>query len=282
MPDPSTSVSPSPSFRATLIVTGVALLFVIMPALFWHSTWFGKTLTDQEISEYLSDQERPRRTQHALAQLSQRMSQRDPEVKQWYPELLTLAGHPLPQIRLTVAWLMGQDTASGEFHSKLLEMIDDPDPLVARNVALSLAGFGDPIGRPILRSMLRPFTIQSPRAGVLSNRLQQGDSVDQDTLLARVLADGEAEPAEVRSPVPGQVAERLLADGAQVRVGDDLMVLSPGSDHVFEALRALFLVGGAEDLDDVRRFLTPRDEMPPQVAEQARLTADEIRSRAGL
>ncbi len=262
------------------MVTAVALLFVIMPALFWHSTWFGKTLTDEKISEYLADREKPRQAQHALAQISERMSRRDPAVKQWYPELLALAGHPVPQIRLTVAWLMGQDSASPEFHNKLLDLVDDPDPLVARNAALSLAGFGDPAGRPVLRSMLRPFTVRSPHAGVLSNRLKEGDAVDQDTLLARVLQDGETEPAEVRSPVPGQVAERLLADGTQVRAGDDLMVLSPGSDHAYEALRALFLVGSLEDLDDVRRFLTPRDAMPPQVAEQARLTAEEIRNRA--
>jgi hypothetical protein len=60
------------------------------------------------------------------------------------------------------------------------------------------------------------------------------------------------------------------------------MLLSPGPDHAFEALRGLFLVGTTEDLDDVRRFLIPRGEMPPQVGEQARLTAEEIRSRAGL
>jgi hypothetical protein len=265
-----------------LIVSAVALLFVVMPALFWHSTWFGTVLTDQEISEYLADHDSPRKAQHALAQISERMGQHNPEVKQWYPELLALAGHPLSQIRLTVAWLMGQDTAAPEFHNKLLELVEDPDPLVARNAALSLAAFGDPAGRPVLRSMLRPFTVQSPQAGVLSNRLKEGDAVDQDTLLARVLGEGDAEPVEVRSPVPGQVAERLLADGTEVRVGDDLMLLSPGPDHAFEALRGLFLVGTTEDLDDVRRFLIPRGEMPPQVGEQARLTAEEIRSRAGL
>lgn len=282
MPDPSTTpVSTTPSSRATLIVTAVALLFVIMPALFWHSTWFGKALTDQEISEYLADRENPRKAQHALAQISERMSQHNPDAKQWYPELLALAGHPVPQIRLTVAWLMGQDTASPEFHGKLLEIVDDPDPLVARNAALSLAGFRDPAGLPVLRSMLRPYTVTSPHAGVLSNRLKQGDVVDQDTLLARVLGEGQAEPVEVRSPVPGEVQERLRADGAEVHEGDGLMVLSPSSDHVYESLRALFLVGTTEDLDDVRRFLTPREGMPPQVSEQARLTADEIRSRAG-
>jgi hypothetical protein len=58
------------------------------------------------------------------------------------------------------------------------------------------------------------------------------------------------------------------------------MLLDPSADHVFQSLRALFLVGVEEDLDDVRAFLRPLEGMPEHIAQQARLTADEIRTRA--
>ena len=34
----------------------IAWLIVLMPFLFWWSTWFGRRLSDQQLSEYLSDE----------------------------------------------------------------------------------------------------------------------------------------------------------------------------------------------------------------------------------
>ena len=279
MAELKTSPSSSPSRRATLIVTIVAAMFIIVPFLFWLDTWFGRELTDEEIREYLADQEKPRKAQHALVQISERMSAGDPSAEQWYPDIVELAGHSLAELRVTAAWVMGQGHESQAFHNTLLILLDD-EPLVRRNAALSLAGFADPTGRPVLQSMLRPYTITSPHAGKLQNRLEPEDTVSQATLLARIEQPGAEEPAEIRSPVPGAVRERLLRDGSNVTVGDKIMVLDPDYDHVFQSLRALFLVGTAEDLEDVRRFLRPREGMPASVAQQARLTADEIRRRA--
>jgi hypothetical protein len=253
-----------------------------MPALFWHQTWFGRELSDEQITEYLADTEKPRNTQHALAQLSDRVQRRDPSVKQWYPGIASLARHPVAQIRLTSAWLMGQDNGSEDFHQALLPLVDDADPMVARNAALSLAGFGDSAGRPVLQAMLRSFTVAAPRDGVIANRLTLGDIVEPDTLLARIEAAGETDPVEVRSPVPGVVEDRLLEDGAAVSAGQPVMVLGPSSEHAFEALRALVLVGQEEDLELVRPFLRPSDDTPARLAEQARLTIDEIRNKTKL
>jgi multidrug efflux pump subunit AcrA (membrane-fusion protein) len=281
-PTQGSSDSSIPSSRATLIVTAVALLFVVVPALFWQQTWFGRELRDEQISEYLADKEKPRNTQHALAQLSERVQRRDPSVKQWYPSIVSLARHPVAQIRLTSAWVMGQDNGSEDFHQALLLLVDDPDPMVARNAALSLAGFKDPAGRQVLQAMLRSFTVTAPRDGVITNRLTQGDIVEQDTLLARLEAAGETDPVEVRSPLPGVVEERLLQDGAAVSAGQPVMVLGPSSDHAFEALRALVLVGQEEDLELVRPFLRPSEDAPARLAEQAKLTIDEIRNKTRL
>jgi hypothetical protein len=281
-PTPGSSDSSIPSSRATLIVTAVALLFVIVPALFWQQTWFGRELTDEQIAEYLADEEKPRNTQHALAQLSERVQRRDPSVKQWYPSIVSLARHPVAQIRLTAAWVMGQDNESEDFHQALLLLVDDADPMVARNAALSLAGFGDSAGRPVLQAMLRSYTVTAPRDGILTNRLTLGDIVEQDTLLARIEAAGEAEPVEVRSPLPGVVEERLLQDGAAVGAGQPVMVLGPSAEHAFEALRALVLVGQEEDLELVRPFLRPSEDAPARLAEQAQLTIDQIRNKTRL
>ena len=280
MAELKTSPSSAPSRRATLIVTIVAAMFIIVPFLFWLDTWFGRELTDEEIREYLADQEKPRKAQHALVQISERMSAGDPTAEQWYPDIVELAGHSLAELRVTAAWVMGQGRENQAFHDTLLTLLDDDEPLVRRNAALSLAGFADPTGRPVLQSMLRPYTITSPHAGKLQNRLEPEDTVSQATLLARIEQTGAEEPAEIRSPVPGVVRERLLKDGSDVTVGDEIMVLDPDYDHVFQSLRALFLVGTEEDLEDVRRFLRPREGMPANVAQQARLTADEIRRRA--
>lgn len=279
MAELKTSPSSTPSRRATLIVTIVAAMFIIVPFLFWLDTWFGRELTDEEIREYLADQEKPRKAQHALVQISERMSAGDPTAEQWYPDIVELAGHSLAELRVTAAWVMGQGRENQAFHDALLTLLDD-EPLVRRNAALSLAGFADPTGRPVLQSMLRPYTITSPHAGKLQNRLEPEDTVSQATLLARIEQTGAEEPAEIRSPVPGVVRERLLKDGSDVTVGEEIMVLDPDYDHVFQSLRALFLVGTEEDLEDVRRFLRPREGMPANVAQQARLTADEIRRRA--
>ncbi len=89
----------------------VAWLIVLMPFLFWWNTWFGRHLSDTQISEYLSDNKHPRHIQHALVQLGERMERRDASAATWYPELVLLASHPVEEVRNTDAWLMGLDTS---------------------------------------------------------------------------------------------------------------------------------------------------------------------------
>ena len=61
---------PFVSRKAALLATAVAVASVVIPFWFWMDTWFGKPLSDEQIAEYLSDSERPRRAQHAIAQIS--------------------------------------------------------------------------------------------------------------------------------------------------------------------------------------------------------------------
>src|SRR6202049_724498 len=65
------------SARNRLIFLLVACLIVLMPFLFWWSTWFGRRLSDTQITAYLNDDKHPRHIQHALVQLGERMARQD-------------------------------------------------------------------------------------------------------------------------------------------------------------------------------------------------------------
>jgi len=264
--------------RPTFFLLIVALASVLVPYLFWRGTWFGRTLSDPEMEKYLADQEKPRQIQHALVQIGERIGRGDPAAKRWYPRVIELARSPHEEIRNTLAWVMGADNRSEEFHRALLGLLPDPEPLVRRNAALSLVRFGDASGREEILAMLRPYAVRAPAAGTVRYRLQEGNPVDHGTLLAR-LETGQG-TAEIRSPVPGTLERKLIKDQSGVAAGQEILVLSPASEETWEALRALYLVGRAEDLPEVERYARPgvsgRNEKIP---EQAHLTAAEIRRR---
>jgi hypothetical protein len=204
------------------------------------------------------------------------MSRGETSAEQWYPQILTLAGHELPELRLTVAWVMGQDNENEPFHEKLRELVRDSNPMVRRNAALSLARFGDAAGRPELLAMLQPQTMVAERAGVVRNRLHEGDMVDRGTLLVRVEAEGEPEPLDIRSTVPGIVRKQLKNDGDLVQAGEGVTMLGANPEHAYQALRGLYLVGVREDAETIRPFLVPNENNPNHVAEQARLTIEKL------
>lgn len=262
-----------PSRRAYLTISALALLLVLLPFLFWYGTWFGRKLTDREITEYLDNARlKPRKAQHALVQIGERLS-RGESARPWYPKVAALASSPSVELRQTAAWIMGQDHTYEPFHEALLKLRVDSSPMVRRNAALSLTNFGDASGRAELVAMLRPYRISSPAAGVVKYRLKAGEYVNPGTLVGRV---GET---EVRSPLPGEVLTLEQQDGAVVQINQVLVEISPDKEHVWEALRALLRVGQKEDLDDVRRYARGVAGMPDRVRQQALLTVQEIESR---
>jgi len=138
----------------------VAWLIVLMPFLFWWSTWFGRHLSDQQIGEYLNDAKHPRHIQHALVQLGERMEHHDVSAASWYPELVLLSSYPVEEVRNTDAWLMGLDTSYAAFHETLLKMLQDSSTMVRGNAALSLVRFGDASGRA---QIVRPIAARQNR-----------------------------------------------------------------------------------------------------------------------
>lgn len=260
--------------RAYLLIALFALLLVLFPFLFWYLTWFGRKLTDPEITAYLTDAAKPRHAQHALVQIGERLARHDPSAAQWYPQVVQLSTSPRIELRETSAWIMGQDHTYAPFHDALLKLLADSQPLVRRNAALSLSNFSDPAARPELLAMLRPYTLNSPAAGTIRYRLKLGEYVNSGTMIAHVGA------VEVRSPLPGEVRDFLRPDGASVSAGDPLVELSADKDHVWEALRGLWTVGTREDLDAIQRYARAVPGMPEKVQEQALLTVQAIQSRS--
>lgn len=266
--------------KAALIATAVAVASVAVPFWFWLDTWFGKPLDDAQVAEYFADTERPRKAQHAMAQISKRIAEGDESVKQWYPTLLEMARHELPEIRITVAWLMGDDPSSAVFHQALASLVKDPNPLVRRNAALALTKFADPAGRAELRAMLQPYRLVSEHAGTVTNRLEPGDSFDTGALLVRVQPGGGGEDLDVRAPLPGIVDRQLHADGTSIAGGTEVTVVRPESTHVMQALLGLYIVGTPEDLELIRPYQRPREGLSQEVRQQATLTLQRIRERS--
>ena len=269
---------PRMSTRNRLLFFLTAWLVVLMPFMFWWSTWFGRALTDKEMREYLNDNNHPRHIQHAVVQLGQRMSRHDPSAARWYLDLVRLAANPREEVRSTDAWVMGQDTAGAGFHEALLKMLDDSSLIVRGNAALSLVSFGDSSGRAQIVSLLQPVAITAPSAGRIVDTAAVGTAIHQGGLIAK-LQDGE-QARELRSPITGRVRTLSTSTGATVAPGSAIATVEPGEEQVWEALRALFLIGQVEDLPAIRPYQRELPEVPERLRLQAIEAERAIRERA--
>ncbi len=265
------------STRNRLLFFLTAWLIVLMPFLFWWSTWFGRHLSDTQITAYLNDDKHPRHIQHALVQLGERMARQDAGATHWYPQLLRLAAHPVEEVRNTDAWVMGQDTSAAAFRQTLLRMLQDSSPVVRGNAALSLVRFGDAAGRPQLVALLQPASVVTPVAGRVIDVDKIGTSVRQGGLIAK-LQNGER-TTEIRTPITGRIRTLSVATGATVAAGAQVASIDPGSEQVWEALRALYLIGQVEDLPAIRAYERELPEIPDGVRQQALQTEQAIRQR---
>ena len=125
--------------------------------------------------------------------------------------------------------------------------------------------------------MLSPYTVDAQRTGILSIRLKPGDVINPGTLLAHITIGNDK--TEVRSDVPGTIRQWIPSENAQVKTGEPLLLVDPSPEMVWESLRALYLIGQKEDLPGVIPYVRGADAMPPQIQQQAVLTAREIAAR---
>ncbi|MGA8344819.1 MAG: hypothetical protein WB781_23005 [Candidatus Sulfotelmatobacter sp.] len=256
-------------------------LIVLMPFLFWWNTWFGRHLSDQQLTEYLHDDKKPRHIQHALVQMGERMSHADTAVRQWYPDLIRLAVYPVEEVRNTDAWVMGQDTSGAGFHETLRKMLADSSPMARGNAALSLVRFGDATGRPQIVALLQSAAINAPVSGHVVDADRPGTAIHQGGLLAKLATPGASAPIEIRSPIPGRIRS-VSQPGANVAAGAEIAVVDPGTEQVWEALRALYLVGQMDNLAAIRPYERNLPNIPDHVRQQALETEKAIRTRASM
>ena len=257
----------------------VAGLFVIVAFLSWYGSWFGRPLSDSQIESYLKDQEKPRNAQHALAFIASRMKEGDQSMSRWYPAVVASSAHATPQVRLTAAWVMGQDNSFAEFHSALLPMLGDSDAGVRHNAALSLVRFGDPAGRPELTGMLESHTIRAVTAGTAELIVDdEGVQVAPGAPLVRIKQD-DGQTREIHSVEEARIELLKISDGVRVEDGSELVVLAPSTEQAWEALRALYIVGGPDDIRFIERYVRPFAGLPDRIQKQALATIEAIRTR---
>ncbi|MBZ5644970.1 MAG: hypothetical protein LAO19_19595 [Acidobacteriia bacterium] len=282
-PAAAAPVAKAPMAKKWLIaILVLTFAFVLMPFLLWYMTTFTRPLTDADLGAYFTDTLHPRRAQHALSQIADRMMSPSPAIREsakpWYPEVIHFSQQGSDELRVTSAWVMGQDNASPEFHAALLKMLSDPNPMVTRNAALSLVRFADPAGHDVIAAMLAPYAVPASIGGTLATRLKPGDVINPGTLVGHITAASGT--TEIRSQVPGTILEWTAQDNSSVEPGKPILLIDPSPEMAWEALRALFLIGQPADLPAVNRYIRGVDAMPQQVTQQAALTAKEISARA--
>lgn len=256
----------------------VALLLVIVPSLTWYLTWFGRSLTDEELTRYLSDSN-PRHAQHALSQLAERIEKGDASAVRWDSQVVALSQSRTPDLRMTAAWVMGLEHKSEHFRDALARLLEDPEPIVRRNAALALVRFGDARCRPELRAMLRPLTLNAQSEGTAQTALTAGTPVKRDSLLVKYNIKPNL-VYEVRSPLPGRVETAFVKDGDSWSVGAELFRIAPDAEQVEDALLGLAYIGTAEDLPDVERYARGVEGMPEDMQTKAAQVAEAIKRRS--
>ena len=276
--DPQTATAvTTPKRPSNFWLIIVAGLFIILPFLAWYFTWFGRSLSDEQIASYLTEEQNPRHIQHALSELEQKIERGDPTARKFYPQIVSLTKSQTAEVRKTTAWVMGQDTKSEEFHRALLDLLKDSEPLVRRNAALQLIRFGDASGRPEVRSMLQSFEVKVPFAGTVISLLPQGSNIRAGGLLARI-RDTSGNVQEFRSPLDGKVSSpHVVKEGDRVSLNQTLVWLIPDQTTILDALKALAYVGTKEDLPLVESC--SQIDASSETSNQAAQTAKAIRSR---
>jgi multidrug efflux pump subunit AcrA (membrane-fusion protein) len=215
------------------------------------------------------------------------MSRHDAATARWYPDLLRLAAHPVEEVRNTDAWVMGQDTSGAGFHEALLIMLNDASPMVRGNAALSLVRFSDASGRPQIVALLLPARITAPAPGRVTDTDKVGTSIHQGGLIAKLQIDPTTTASqsgqqgmELRSPIGGRIRTLSVAPGATVAAGTQIATVDPSDEQVWEALRALYIIGQPDDLPAIRPYQRELPEISDRVRQQALLTEKSIHDRA--
>jgi hypothetical protein len=106
-----------------------------------------------------------------------------------------------------------------------------------------------------------------------------GTAIHQGGLIAKLATVGSSQTVDLRSPIPGRIRS-VSQTGANVATGAEVAVIDPGTEQVWEALRALYLVGQLDDLAAVRPYQRDLPDVSNDIRQQALETEKAIRARA--
>jgi multidrug efflux pump subunit AcrA (membrane-fusion protein) len=95
-----------------------------------------------------------------------------------------------------------------------------------------------------------------------------------------VASQNEQQTTELRSPISGRIRTLFVAPGSHVAAGAEVATVDPGDEQVWEALRALYLIGQPDDLPAIRPYQRELPEISDRIRQQALLTEKSIRERA--
>jgi HEAT repeat protein len=98
-------------------------------------------------------------------------------------------------------------------------------------------------------------------------------------LIAKLGASGSSQVVEVRSPIPGRIRS-VAQTGASLAQGSELAVIDPATEQVWEALRALYLIGQPEDIPSIQPYERDLPDVSNDVRQQAEQTQKAIRARS--
>jgi hypothetical protein len=227
----------TPQRRRFVLVTAALCLFGL-PLLFSTYVWFGGAPDEQELALHLGEPVRVAQARQAIAQIAVRMSRGGRSMQHWYPRIRALAVFPDPDLRQSVAWAMGRDSSEASFREPLRKLLADPDVMVRRAAALSLANHGDAQSKAELEAMLRPYAVRAATAGPIRILVHPGDRVSPWSDIART-NNAAGDLTRIRAPVPGVVKSVAGEGEVQAEIGHTLIEIAPDSEQTTMAQKAL-------------------------------------------
>lgn len=275
--EPNTASAARPTKFYSLLTMVVVAACVILPVMFWRGTWFGRRLTDEQLTSYLASTDQPRKLQHALTEITERIDKGDGPTDSYYPAITALVEHNNWQVRNTAAWVMGWDHEYDGFHGALLKMLNDSVLVVRQNAALALINFGDAAGKPIILAMLKSTPAISPADGNACDLLPVDAPVRADLVIGHVDRPNDT-PIDLKSPISGRIGKCFVQDGDDVSKGETVLEITPGEAQITQALQALALVGDDSDLAAIEEAKSAKTATQ-RLQEQAAIAERKIRER---
>ena len=149
--------------------------------------------------------------------------------------------------------------------------------MVRGNAALSLVRFGDATGRPHIVALLQPAKVTAPQAGKITDSSSLGTPFIRAGSSRKSSLEGK--PLKCVHLSAAGCASYPCRPDKTVAAGDEIASLDPGIDQVWEALRALYLIGQPEDIPAIQPYERELPEIPDHVRQQAVATEKAIRER---